>query len=752
MSNISSKRTRAPVDKLYVDFKQQEDNFHNTTMDEESTNNEFQHHPIDDKQSSVNLSPFSTSPDDSDDLQNSCEDLRNAFSQATIHTHLIQPFLPGEGGRQQYQQPNYFPYQAVKEQDEEELPLAATTAITNTINTTTIDNDSVSLISMVQHFPDLPAFICHDEFPVFSEIWVEFQRNTLLARDPIHRPQVQSWLQSAALQIHYTMVTIVKTTTADTPIDVESQPRRMFSAFRRLKDRIEIMFQVFEIIEKGRVLFGQSPSAAIAPLIDAAIKIKKDVSYFSSKYSQVIPVMDSNTINLKRPQEVTMTELSNRVMDTYNLMPYNKSTTTAANNLIVCSAAATMENSSLLPSAAANSGVAGYFDTPIVGSTNTTSIQPVVAYQDNGASSSTPAAIYIQNQQHSHQNFIVPPSTTATQNEPFHQPITVTTNEPRVPLYSHIQPSWMHYASSVPVTPSAVAEHKHQQQYLSLPTSPTCTSSAGQEAYSPTATAVDNHYYNTPRNTESRMSPTMTVYHSQQEEDDTPNHSPLNTISEDSSDYDHQEQKEVGDEDMEIDIEDIDKEEEEDMEDDDEDEYVISDDGQDEDYKEEKSSRPSTRRGSRSTTVSRSNLNNNSGQRRVTQQQQTQTQQQRQQQLRIERHYTRRTATSYDAQTTHYLKSIFFDIYSSRDKLTKDQRRQVQKQTGLKPRNITYWFSNHKRRFQNSLLVFKKIVKESKGAVKTYDDFLNWRKERGLPEEVLENEYLEMDQQEAGGV
>ncbi|KAI7886040.1 hypothetical protein K492DRAFT_114434, partial [Lichtheimia hyalospora FSU 10163] len=100
----------------------------------------------------------------------------------------------------------------------------------------------------------------------------------------------------------------------------------------------------------------------------------------------------------------------------------------------------------------------------------------------------------------------------------------------------------------------------------------------------------------------------------------------------------------------------------------------------------------------------------------------------------------RRTATSYDAETTHYLKSVFFSIYSKRDKLTKDQRRQVQLHTGLKPRNITYWFSNHKRRFQTSLKIFKRTVRESNGNVKTYDDFLEWRREHDLPEEVMDHE------------
>ncbi|KAG0181246.1 hypothetical protein DFQ28_011273 [Apophysomyces sp. BC1034] len=99
----------------------------------------------------------------------------------------------------------------------------------------------------------------------------------------------------------------------------------------------------------------------------------------------------------------------------------------------------------------------------------------------------------------------------------------------------------------------------------------------------------------------------------------------------------------------------------------------------------------------------------------------------------------RRTATSYDTETTHYLKSVFFKIYSKHEKLTKEQRLQVQRHTGLKPRNITYWFSNHKRRFQGTLEVYRQTVKQSGGQVKTYDDFLNWRSIHGFPKEMEED-------------
>jgi hypothetical protein len=97
----------------------------------------------------------------------------------------------------------------------------------------------------------------------------------------------------------------------------------------------------------------------------------------------------------------------------------------------------------------------------------------------------------------------------------------------------------------------------------------------------------------------------------------------------------------------------------------------------------------------------------------------------------------RRTATSYDWKTTLYLKSVFYEAYSIRDKLTKDQRREVQKVTGLKPRSITYWFSNHKRRLTNARQKFREARRRG---IKTYQEFINWRISQGLPEEVQPDE------------
>lgn len=246
---------------------------------------------------SIALSPFTTSPDDSD-LHFSYEDLTTSLSKTNL-----------EATEEDLQDDN--------EDYQEEPPSAA----------------GATLMDMLKHFPDLPSFFDNEHFSTFANIWFEFRRITALAKHPENRLSVQRWLESTALQIHFTMVTIVNSNSENT--DPESQPRRMFSAFRRLKDRIEITHQVFTIIENGRVYLNQSPSEAIAPLLESAMKIKKDVNFLLNNPSSMIPVIEEDdVITMKDANQVTMTELSNSVMNTYNLMPYtyNFSTTVAENN------------------------------------------------------------------------------------------------------------------------------------------------------------------------------------------------------------------------------------------------------------------------------------------------------------------------------------------------------------------------------------------------------------------------------------
>ncbi|CEP08359.1 hypothetical protein [Parasitella parasitica] len=98
----------------------------------------------------------------------------------------------------------------------------------------------------------------------------------------------------------------------------------------------------------------------------------------------------------------------------------------------------------------------------------------------------------------------------------------------------------------------------------------------------------------------------------------------------------------------------------------------------------------------------------------------------------------KRTSTSYDAQTTAYLKRAFFNFYSKQCKLTKEQRDLVIDETGLNSRNVTYWFSNHKRRLGTELEIYREAVTEH--GISNYDEFVQWRRGRGLPEHITRDE------------
>jgi hypothetical protein len=74
--------------------------------------------------------------------------------------------------------------------------------------------------------------------------------------------------------------------------------------------------------------------------------------------------------------------------------------------------------------------------------------------------------------------------------------------------------------------------------------------------------------------------------------------------------------------------------------------------------------------------------------------------------------------SKYNPQTLHHLETMFFEVYSCRDKLSKSERALIQRQTGLPPRSITYWFANHKRRYQKELQKYRRSMATS------YDEYL----------------------------
>lgn len=555
---------------------------------------------------------------------------------------------------------------------------------------------TILFFEMMQDFPDLSSFVCHPDFVSFARIWLDYQHHTHLAQHPEHRSDVLAWLKTAALQLHFCLVTLVRSNP-----ERNDEATSMFSAFRRLKDRVEIMHSVINIVENGRRI-GQTPLEAIAPLVNQADEIQRNVDYFAQEQN-VIPVVNQNTnlVELKNPNQVQMSNLSEDLVSTYNMMPYGNdqiASTKTSLDSTACNiqAQSTVNGNTIMP----------------IDYSSLTSFQPADGVSNFASGFSTPA-FYVPNDtcnNASRFGFETPLSATSCSSTPLQHPV----------LFSHIEPSWIHSPQvnwySLPVTPSV--EHP-AQNFLSYPGSPTCAqqdvgvAEEGQKEatagsfQAPCNTCDEELFSFSPTcDTLTTVSPINTFSHSEEEEDDD----------------DEQEQDE---ECQTPSTQDEDYSQLSDMEDDD-DEWI--------EPRTIKRQQYSSTTIATTTATATGRRNRKSG---------PNTKELRKRVAVTSTQKTRRTATSYDAKTTHYLKSIFFDIYSTKDKLTKDQRRKVQQETGLKPRNITYWFSNHKRRFQHSLNVFKQTVQETQGKVKTYDDFLIYRRMNGLPEEVQEGELLD---------
>jgi hypothetical protein len=77
--------------------------------------------------------------------------------------------------------------------------------------------------------------------------------------------------------------------------------------------------------------------------------------------------------------------------------------------------------------------------------------------------------------------------------------------------------------------------------------------------------------------------------------------------------------------------------------------------------------------------------------------------------------------------------TMFFEVYSVRSKLTKAERQAAHEFTNISHRNLTYWFSNRKRRDPNDLEEYKKLVSES--TITCYKDYLEWQDAQDLEEE-----------------
>lgn len=80
----------------------------------------------------------------------------------------------------------------------------------------------------------------------------------------------------------------------------------------------------------------------------------------------------------------------------------------------------------------------------------------------------------------------------------------------------------------------------------------------------------------------------------------------------------------------------------------------------------------------------------------------------------------------YSREITRCLKQAFIDTVGQDQKLTREQRRRIMQETGLSSRSITYWFSNHKRRPPFFGKQYRQAVIQSRGQVRTFEDFELW--------------------------
>ncbi|KAI8875748.1 hypothetical protein K501DRAFT_280068 [Backusella circina FSU 941] len=533
-------------------------------------------------------------------------------------------------------------------------------------------------LDIMAHFPNLSSFVGHVFFPLFSKIWIDFQNNVLLANGSTNRFQILLWFNNITSEIQRVLEALVNSSTRDEALD--SQSRDMFSAFRILKEQIKEAhqaIQAIQAIEESLVAPNQDPTPIIwPPMEDTSISGMTNVLENPIQICQSMSFDDSKN----EIQFSSGVEYPSNGVNIYNIQNSN-------------------------PILATNS--TGY---------------PVPALDPSPTEScvSTPKALYIPNIIANDTGDTPVKKTTATYRsiqEHFARYPQVNNNA-SAPL-PHVHPSWLHLSSgwSVPVTPSVEINNI---KYMSLPASPTWKNEnyfsqvpIQQDISSASCTTFPSSVDGSIIYSQESSNTSITLNQST---------SPVSNYSSDDLFKDIEEES----------FRTSTLEESED-------EYTL-DEIMEEERVQPEITRPSkrikkTRSGYHSETKSASSpsLAANTERKkptRVISKKST---------TNKGRGLSRRTATSYDSQTTHYLKSVFFDIYSQRDKLTKDQRRQVHKRTGLEPRKITYWFSNHKRRFCYALIKFKEARRLYKW-IETYDDFINWRLSQGLPEEVHSSE------------
>ncbi|KAI9492686.1 hypothetical protein BDB00DRAFT_826762 [Zychaea mexicana] len=111
----------------------------------------------------------------------------------------------------------------------------------------------------------------------------------------------------------------------------------------------------------------------------------------------------------------------------------------------------------------------------------------------------------------------------------------------------------------------------------------------------------------------------------------------------------------------------------------------------------------------------------------------------------------RRGRQPYADNVSYQLTVLFFESYGSRDrKPTKEERRAIINKTGISSRQLTYWLSNHKRRYETQLEEYKRLTQA--GLIDSYDAFVEYCSLHNrplLPQEPEESfDELEQEQQD----
>ncbi|KAG2223190.1 hypothetical protein INT45_011536 [Circinella minor] len=621
--------------------------------------------------------------------------------------------------------------------------------------------DIVSLSTLLKHFPDVPKYLGHPQFGTFVNYWYTVQKCITLARIPHHRSVVIRRLHSLfSFELGTLILSILQGRVQVTREnrkneDLEKQTPYIIGAIQALKDRTQAIHHILQKIEDTRMLKGQdNPMLTIIPILQHTAKQRKEQQLRHRQFSIEQQFQSPTTPTRQRQQhDLNLINVMGDKSDFgNNITPFmqsqeNQQTVYSNNNNIFVqqqtSFPATCSSLTAMNMFEPNNNDNDNFD--ICVQPSDLSMQQQYPYQSTSKLSSEVSDVMLP-QQRQQQFFEQPFAFTSTSTIP-------TTTEAATSFMTPLQ------------TPSSSSYFDSSAYLFPLPFTAVTSSvssphvaSTGQHELSEVLT----------RNLDIKME--SDVEEEKQDIASAYNNcsggSGVNKVVQRQQGVERQESENIN-------FDETDEYETDDAGDDEDDDYFESeyimesessedvmdfiddDDEDDDDYvdgRTSSSAHSSRKRGRPSNSTCRR------GQKKMKQQTNKKAntslttnkrslspflhQQQQQRRPRAPRLYTRRTATSYDADTTHYLKSVFFNIYSKRDKLTKEQRKQVQIHTGLKPRNITYWFSNHKRRFQNSLQVFKQAVNESKGKIKSYDDFLEWRRKRGLPEDILESEIV----------